>query len=148
MFFKSDADIKYIFDGLVSRSLPKSEWTHAAHFAAAIAILPDDNYDAIRDMPGLIRAYNEVTGVPNTDTDGYHHTITLASLMAAQDVLDRAPSRQPLYEITNDLLASDYGHSTWLLAYWTKDCLFSVKARKTWVEPDIQGLPFKYRHEK
>ena len=35
-------------------------------------------------LPGLIRAFNEATGTPNTDTGGYHETITRASLRAAR----------------------------------------------------------------
>jgi hypothetical protein len=42
-------------------------------------------------MPGLIRAYNEATNTPNTDTGGYHETITLASLRAARFMLAAHP---------------------------------------------------------
>ena len=51
----------------------------------------DEGANAFREMPGLIRAYNESTGVPNTDTGGYHETITLASLRAACAWLARRP---------------------------------------------------------
>ncbi len=82
--FTSDADIERIGHGVHDRTLPKKEWTHAAHFAAAFWVLRRPDMDAARDMPGLIRAYNEATGVANTDTTGYHETITLASLRAAR----------------------------------------------------------------
>ena len=147
MTFTSNEQIKYIFEGLVARTLPKPDWTHAAHFAAAIAILSDKNYDAFKDMPVLIQSYNEATGVPNTDIEGYHHTITMVSLGAAQNVLTRAERGRALYQIVNDVLASDYGQSIWLLAYWTQECLFSSKARKVWVEPDIKALPFEVSYE-
>ena len=35
--FSSDAEIERIGRGLIDRSLPKAEWTHAGHFAAAEA---------------------------------------------------------------------------------------------------------------
>ena len=82
-YFSSDVEIERIGRGLLDRSLPKAEWTHAGHFAAAFWVLRRPNMDAARDLPGLIRAYNEATGVHNTDTTGYHETITLASLRAA-----------------------------------------------------------------
>ena len=47
-----------------------------------------------------------------------------------------------LYEALRELLASEYGRPDWLLAYWSKSVLFSVAARKAWVEPDLQQLPF------
>jgi hypothetical protein len=121
--------------------LPKPQWTHAAHFAAALWVLTRPDMDATRDMPGLIRAYNEATGVANTDTSGYHHTITLASLRVARDWLARRGQR-PLHALLNDLLASDHGRSDWPLEYWSKPLLFSVEARRSWIEPDLRPLPF------
>lgn len=139
--FSSDSEIERIASGLLDRSLPKVEWTHAAHFAAAFWILRRTDMHAAREMPGLIRAYNEATGVPNTDTGGYHETITLASLRAARAWL-AARTHTPLYEALNALLAGEYGRSDWLLVYWSKPCLFSVAARRGWVEPDLRPLPF------
>jgi len=137
----SDADIERIGLGVLMRTLPKPEWTHAAHFAAAIWLLSRPERDAMREMPGLIRAYNEATGVANTDSTGYHETITLASLKAARAWL-RARPNEALHVSLAQLLASSYGRSDWLLAYWSKPLLFSVEARRTWVEPDLAPLPF------
>jgi hypothetical protein len=139
--FSSDAEIDRIGRGLLDRSLPKSEWTHAAHFAAALWLLRRPDMHAMRDMPGLIRAYNQATGTPNTDTGGYHETITLGSLRAARAWLADRPDMR-LHEALAQLLASKYGRSDWLLAYWSAPVLFSVDARRAWVEPDLQPLPF------
>ncbi len=134
----SDRDIHRIGHGLVDLSLPKAEWTHAAHFAAALWVLASADYDAARDLPGLIRAYNAATGVVNSDTGGYHETITQASLRAARPWLEG----RTLAEAHAALLASAFGRSDWPMAYWSKARLFSVEARRAWVEPDLQPLPF------
>lgn len=139
--FTSDADIDRIGRCVRDRTLPKAEWTHAAHFAAAFWILRRSDLHAMRDMPGLIRAYNDATGVANTDTTGYHETITLASLRAAEAWI-AAHAHEALHTALNNLLASAYGRSDWLLAYWSKDVLFSIEARRRWVEPNLQTLPF------
>lgn len=139
--FVSDDDIERIGRGLLDLSLPKSEWTHAAHFAAAFWLLRRPGMNATRDMPGLIRAYNEATGVRNTDTTGYHETITFASLRAAAAWLAKRPNAA-LHEALAELLASAFGRSDWLLAYWSKPVLFSLEARRGWVEPNLQPLPF------
>ena len=139
--YKSDAEIDRIGRGLVDRSLPKAEWTHAAHFAAAFWLLRRPDMHAARDMPGFIRAYNEATGTPNTDTGGYHETITLASLRAARAWLAERPHTR-LHVALDELLASPFGRSDWLLAHWSRELLFSVPARKSWVEPDVSPLPF------
>ncbi len=139
--FTSDVEIEHIGRGLLDCSLPKIEWTHAAHFAAAFWLLRRSEADAARDMPRLIRAYNVATGVPNSDSSGYHETITLGSLRAARAWLLARPGAAA-HEALMELLRSEYGRSDWLLSYWSKAVLFSVTARRGWVEPDLQPLPF------
>jgi hypothetical protein len=141
--FCTPAEIERIGRGLVDRSLPKREWTHAAHFAAALWLLRHRReLDLAVEMPTLIRAYNEATGVANTDTGGYHETITLASLRAAPSILGSHGESAPLHSIANDLLAGELGRSDWLLLYWSRARLFSVEARRLWIEPDLKPLPF------
>src|SRR6185369_13143043 len=129
----TEDEIHRIGEGVEARTLPKPEWTHAAHFAAALWLLTRPGRDARAEMPGLIRAYNEATGVANTDTDGYHETITQASLRAAAHWLAEHPG--PLADALAGLLASPLGRSDWLLKHWSRARLFSVEARRAWVEP-------------
>jgi hypothetical protein len=128
---------------LIDRSLPKSEWTHAGHFAAALWI---NRHRAELAEPeefkNLIESYNEATGTANTDTSGYHHTITIASLRAAAYHLAIHAGDTPIHVVLNRLMASPQGNTGWPLSYWHRETLFSVTARRTWVEPDIEALPF------
>lgn len=133
----SDADITRIAAGFIDRTLPKPEWTHAAHWAAALWLL--ENRDAFAEMPAMIRAYNEATGGVNSDTEGYHETITIASLRAAKAHLRPGA---PLSEALADLLAGDLGRSDWPFRYWSRDVLFAPLARREWVEPNLQPLPY------
>lgn len=127
--------------GFSDKSLPKAEWTHAGHFAAALWLLRcRPELDLRTAMPEMIRAYNISTGVENTDTAGYHDTITHASIHAAQAVLAACGDR-PLHEVVDVLMETELGRSDWLLTYWSRDRLFSVEARRGWVAPDIQPLP-------
>ena len=141
LHFTSDAEIERIALAVLERTLPKSEWTHAAHFAVAFWLLRRPDMNAERDMPGLIRACNLATGVANTDSSGYHETITLASLRAARAWLAKRAD-MPLPEALNELLAGPCGRSDWLLEYWSKPVLFSVMARRAWIDPDLKPLPF------
>jgi len=142
MPFASDDEIAAIGCGVLDLSLPKVRWTHEAHFAAALWLITcRQDLDASRAMPGIIRAYNEATGVANTDTDGYHETITQASLRAARDFLLQHPGHS-LSATCNALMATPLGKSDWPLAYWSRGLLFSVEARRNWVEPDLRPLPF------
>jgi hypothetical protein len=137
----TEADIDRIGAGLRDRTLPKAEWTHAAHFAAAVWVITHPELVAERDMPGLIRAYNEATGGVNSDTEGYHETITQASIRAARAWLAARP-RLSRAEALDALLAGPFGRSDWLLAHWSRTRLFSVEARRGWLDPDLSPLPF------
>ena len=140
--FSSEEEIHHLGEGLMACSLKREEWTHAAHFAAALWLMryrPD--LDAAREMPRLIRAYNESTGRVNDDNGGYHETITLASLRALRGVLDANPPEVPIFQIVNALMASTMGNPNWLLEYWSRELLMSVEARRQWREPDLKSLP-------
>ena len=138
--FSSQAEIETIAQGLLDKSLPKAEWTHAAHFAAGVWLLAAPDYEAYRDMPDIIRRYNEATGVVNSDKEGYHETITIASLKVCEYFLRRSNIPSELYQTINELLKSPYGQSKWVFEHWSQSCLFSVKARQEWVPPDIKAL--------
>lgn len=138
-----DAAIERHSLGFIGRTLPKAEWTHEGHFAAALWLLRHrPELSAPDEIRRLIMAYNEVTDTPNTDSGGYHHTITLASIRGAADHLRGHAPDAPLHRVLRSLMASPLGASDWLLAYWHRPTLFSVAARRDWVEPDREALPF------
>ena len=136
--YRTDHNIERIARGVRERWLPKPEWTHAAHFATALWLLRHEPEPALETaMPPLIRAYNTATGVANTDTEGYHETITLASIAAARAVLAVHPKAAALHAVLDGLMDGPLGRSDWPLAYWSKARLFSVEARRVWVAPDL-----------
>lgn len=138
----SDAEIASLAAGVLDHSLPKPAWTHAAHFAACLWLLRHlPGFDGPRDMPAIIRSYNLATGTANTDTSGYHHSITLASLRGAEAALAAAPDA-PLHEVLATIMAGPMGRSDWLLAHWSRETLFSPAARHGWCPPDLTPLPF------
>jgi hypothetical protein len=141
--FADDAVISAVAAGLMDHSLPKLQWTHAAHFAATLWLLRHrGDLDLPAEMPRIIQTYNVAAGGENTDTAGYHETITQASLIAARTFLERYPTATPLHEIVDSLMASPLGCRDWLLAHWSRDLLFSPQARAVWIAPDLKPLAF------
>jgi len=127
----------------LDRTLPKHEWTHKGHFAAALWLLRHrPEHAEPEQMRSLISSYNLATGTANTDVSGYHHTITVASLRAASHHLSAYDAATALSQILDDLVRGPFGRSEWLLSYWRKTTLFSPVARQNWVEPDLQPMPF------
>lgn len=141
--FDDDEAIAALTASFRGLALPKEQWTHGAHWAAALWIVarcPDVAPE--RDMPDMIRRYNESVGGLNSDSAGYHETITLASLRAVRAHLANAQADAPLHAVHAALIAGPLGQSDWPLAYWSHERLFSPAARRAWVEPDITPLPW------
>jgi hypothetical protein len=140
--FRSDAEIEHFGEGLLARTLPREEWTHEAHLAATTYLLlkrPDIDLD--KELPGIIRRFNESVGGVNSDTEGYHETITRVFLRGVRVFLAEADLHEPLYELVNDLLLSPMGRRDWPLRFYSPQRLFSAEARREWLPPDIASVP-------
>ena len=138
--FDSEAHFADHAARVADATLPKAEWTHAGHFAYALWCLDRAPGSATPEaMRATITALNTAHGTPNTDSSGYHHTITIASLHAARTVLDAHPDA-PLAELLAALMAGRFGRSDWILDHWSREVLFTPEARRLWIAPDREPL--------
>lgn len=141
-FFHSDAEIEHVGEGLLARSLPRGEWTHEAHLAATTyLLLKRRDIETDEELPGIIRRYNESVGGVNSDTEGYHETITRLFLSGVRLFLVEADCAAPLFDLVNELLLSPMGRRDWPLRFYSPERLFSVEARRHFVDPDLRPLP-------
>ncbi len=141
--FACDDEIRLIGEGLLSCQLPRIQWTHEAHLAACcwiIKVRPD--LISERDMPGIIRLYNQAVGTVNDNTQGYHETITQSYILIVKRHLENSGQEIVLVDAVNALLLSPQGDREWLLNFYSKQVLFSVKARREYVCPDLCGFDF------
>jgi hypothetical protein len=83
---------------------------------------------------------NEAHGTPNSDTRGYHETITRAYLLLIAAFLAACAREDSLERRVQLLLASALAVRGALLAYYSEGLLMSVAARRAWVEPDRAAL--------
>jgi hypothetical protein len=142
--FSDDATIRRVGEAMLACALPKAEWTHEAHLSTcAWLILERPDIVPERDLPGLIRRYNESVGGVNDDTQGYHETITQAFIVAVRTFLARS-GEGDLSERVNALLLADEGRRDWPLRFYSRDLLFSKEARLGRVEPDLAKLPVSH----
>jgi len=140
--FLSDDAVAHIGEGLLARTLPREEWTHEAHLAATTyLVLNHREIDLDTELRGIISRYNESVGGVNSDSEGYHDTITHAFLRGIRLFLSEADTSRPIHELVNELLMSPMGRRDWPLRFWSKERLMSVDARRNWVEPDLAAMP-------
>lgn len=136
--FSEDAEILRIGSGLLARTLPRDDWTHEAHLAACLWIVRDrPDIAPERDMPSIISRYNESVGGVNSDTEGYHETITQVFIAAVRNHLTEIGAAASLTEAVNALLLSPRGRRDWPLRTYSRERLFSVEARRGFVPPDL-----------
>jgi hypothetical protein len=139
--FEDDESIVRIGEALLARTLPRAQWTHEAHLAASLWIVHSQTDIAPEtDMRGIISRYNEAVGGVNDDTQGYHDTITHVYIAAVRAHLGGAGDATSLCDKVNTLLLSARGRRDLPLAHYSRALLFSVAARRNFVEPDLLPL--------
>lgn len=139
--FDNSASIVHIGEGLLARTLPREEWTHEAHLAACTWIVRD-RLDIVpeRHMAAIISGYNEAVGGVNDDSQGYHETITQVYIVGVKAHLAEVGTAMPLHEAVNALLLGPRGRRDLPLRFYSNQLLFSVPARRGFVEPDRASL--------
>jgi len=122
-------------------TLPKSAWTHAAHLrVGAWHVQQLGEADALAALRSGIRRLNESHGVANTESTGYHETVTVAYVRIIAAFLAAFEARVPLEERVAELLSGPVGHRELPFRFWSRELLLSNRARQVWVEPDLQPL--------
>jgi hypothetical protein len=121
-------------------TLPREEWTHAAHLTVALwHLLQLDWPEAVERVRGGIRRYNAAHGVRATPTGGYHETLTLFWLRAVRAFLEAERNEaRSLVNLANEL--AETADRNLPLRHYTRERLFSPEARAAWVEPDLRPL--------
>lgn len=121
-------------------TLPKAQWTHHAHLRVGLwhllRLSPDEALDQLRDR---IRRYNVSCGVANTESSGYHESITRFYVWVIGRFLASADRTRPTDELADELIRA-YGDKELPLRYWSKARLQSPECRLGWLEPDLKPL--------
>jgi len=119
------------------RTLPSSQWTHAAHLRIAWLHLARYELDEahLRMRAGILRL-NATHGLVETPQRGYHETLTRVWL-----ALVRAARRAAAGRDSTSVLGDPGLERTAPLRFYRRERLFSVEARATFVPPDLAELP-------
>ena len=111
----------------------------AAASACAWLLLERPDIVAERDLPGIIRHHNVAVGGVNDDSQGYHETLTQLYIRGTRRFLADHGGGDLLGAV-NALLASPMAPRDWPLSFYSRELLFSVAARRGWVEPDLAAI--------
>jgi hypothetical protein len=136
----TEAELDAFLAAFETGTLPKEEFTHAGHLTAgACYVHMLDEAAAIGHMRLCVRRFNEAVGGRNTETSGYHETITvfwikaLAAVRGTHPALDRA-------EFTALAVQAYRDRRDIFRDFYDFDVLASIEARRSWIEPSVKPI--------
>ena len=135
-FTASDAAVEDFFGRWRAGTLPKAAWTHAAHVGMAAYIAFDHGEDEAFALTkeGILH-HNQCVGTPNTDTSGYHETLTRFWCATVGDFVRSGgfASRLEAVRAAVERFGADRDRHT---LFYSTDVVGDTKARREWITPD------------
>ena len=136
----SEDEIDEFLAAFEAGTLPKARWTHAAHLMTGACYVHSlGEAEAIDKMRLCVRRYNEAVGGKNTETSGYHETITVAWIKVLARLLRESSSKER-HCFAALAVATFEGERGYLQRYYDFDLVNSMEARRTWIAPTIGNL--------
>jgi hypothetical protein len=133
-------EIDRFFEAWRTHRLPKEQWTHAAHVSMCAYVAFDRNFEETLDfMREGIWNYNAAVGGKNTESSGYHETLTHLWVRVIRDYLSAcAPTTR---EEAVRLAVEKFGEDRKLHElYYSFDIVNDRQARREWIPPDRKAL--------
>ena len=119
-----------------SGRLPKAQWTHAAHVAMGSAYVVRHGPAAVDEMRRGIKRHNAAVGTLDTETSGYHETLTRFWTI----VLSRWVAGYSDPWLAACHAVGKFGEERGLHGlYYSFDVVKDRAARAGWVPPDLEG---------
>ncbi len=117
--------------------LPKTAWTHAAHVAVATCYAFEHGVEATfaRMKAGIIR-HNQSVGTANTETSGYHETLTRFWAGEICELVRTAGCSSRL-EAVRAAVEAFGGERDRFRRFYSFDVVGDKRARMEWVAPDV-----------
>ncbi|HQU85274.1 MAG TPA: hypothetical protein PKY59_19190 [Pyrinomonadaceae bacterium] len=137
MFYTADEEIYALVKKFEDRTLPKADWTHAAHLTVGLFYCFKNPFGVAKNlMSDGIYWLNDAHGTPNTETSGYHETLTVFWIKMLFSFVERNKEEENLHILANEML-NFFSDTNLPLKYYSRELLFSKEARFAYVEPDL-----------
>lgn len=137
MTFQNDEEIEFFIMLFETWKLPAKDWTHPAHLVVATYYLIKNTPEiALQKMRKNIKAYNVANGGKNTDSEGYHETVTVFYIEQIKVVLDELSPDLLMNDKIQAVLSSDLMNVKFVFNFYEKERLLSKRARLEYVAPD------------
>lgn len=124
-----------------NETLPKEQWTHEAHLSVGcFYVYAYGKDEALNKIRVNIKKYNVATGGQNTETSGYHETITVFWIWNIHEFVKKQSTDKSIEQIIGQFISSVYSDKNYPLEFYTKEHLLSTAARLNFAVPDIKAF--------
>lgn len=132
--------LEALLAAFLDRTLPAEQWTHHAHLLVGTMLarrMPQA--ELLPLLRQAISGYNVASGGQNTDSAGYHESIT-AFYATVLGAYARRTAHLPLAEAARHLLQSPLEDRKVVLRAYLPETLKTVAARLSYAAPDVAGF--------
>lgn len=136
--YETDTDVLALFEAFENRTLPKKNWTHAAHLTVGLVYCLNHSFGKAKNLmrDGIYRL-NDSHGTLNSETSGYHETLTCFWMETIREFLAKCDRNKGVAVLANELVEAC--HDAKLpLRFYSRELLFSPAARINFVGPDLK----------
>lgn len=124
-----------------NQTLPKTEWNHKMHLVVALWCLLEhkDIHRALCHLRSGIILYNHSVGIQNTESCGYHETITVFWVKKIQVFIESQNSTN-FNALVEKLVNAYFADKDYILSFYKKETLKSSEARCLYITPDKEDV--------
>lgn len=136
--YATDADIRSLVEAFESGTVSRDAWKHVEHMIVALYYLERcDLETATMNMRDGIFNLLKAFGVDLTKEMPYHETMTVFWMRVVSDFNASNTGRSTPEKVRRMVKRFDKEYP---MNYYSRELLFSERARKTFVEPDLRPL--------
>ncbi len=121
-----------------NHSLPKNEWTHELHLMTGLYYSAKYGEEALPRLREKIKSYNQAVGTINSESSGYHETMTHFWLFALRQYCAKDGLVLFDQETLDDMLWTEElaDRNLWL-TYYSKEFMMSTEVRMNLLQGNI-----------
>ena len=130
-------EVHRLRSGFDDHTLPGTEFNHSAHIAVGTTYMRELGAEAaLTQLRKAIPPYNESQGGQNTDTSGYHETLTRFWVERLSEFVSTLPPALTPAECAMAAVETFGSRSRLHEEYYSFDVVKSLEARRGWIAPD------------
>jgi hypothetical protein len=136
----TELEIDDFLSAFEGRTLDKARFTHMGHLVVgACAVYRFSEDGAIAYLRAAIPQYNVAVGGRNTETSGYHETVTIFWVKLLERIRETAgpKTREEFVALVLKRFATERDT---LAKFYDFDVVNSMEARQMWIAPNLRSL--------